>query len=540
MIFDFLLFPLFIFLMLTFGASLNYTITRLIRCDNGALGNLSIQGLFGVFFLGMLGVIANFFIPLSSALFLTILIAVMIFGLWALSHQRSLITRSELVYLTITTILLVPLVNNMEAGYDGGLYHIPHQLWIREERIIGLANFHGRFGFSSILEYVNAPLWVNNDLKLLSYSLTSVLVFFISFLASKASSTSGPTLALILGISINIALFNDYFQLTYTYTDTPAGLLFATAFIYGFWMVHTNNMISRSEWATFSLLVLFALLMKVSSATLFLWVIFVIIYLSFSKRTSAHEFFIGISIPTVLFTIWIIHNIMITGCILFPEKLSCINVLWAAESQAEWNSKWVTAWARHPSSGLYSLDDNSWLSEWWYPKYSDFLTDFIKTGALVLLLYILSSATTRFETFKGLDLRNLASALFVIIAISFWFWKAPTPRFGIGVFIIFTPVIFIFVLGRPYNHAHTIYQTRLILLLLVISILNISPWKNITIEELTTFNKLPIPASDVKNDNVFGVRPTQGNQCWSAPECSPYDRPNIQTLHGFKAFIPNR
>ena len=71
----------------------------------------------------------------------------------------------------------------MKAGYDGGLYHLPHQAIIRENKIIfGLFNLHERFGIISIYGYISSILWLKNNLLLLSYLQGFFYLFLFIFI----------------------------------------------------------------------------------------------------------------------------------------------------------------------------------------------------------------------------------------------------------------------------------------------------------------------------------------------------------------------
>ncbi|MFC1680799.1 hypothetical protein ACFL1S_03270 [Pseudomonadota bacterium] len=139
-----------------------------------------------------------------------------------------------MIYFLATALLVAPFAAQMPPGYDAGLYHLPHQLWLRSEPIvIGLANFHGRFGFGSLLEYIPAPFWINESYKLLSYFQAAFLVFFLLLLLYAAQTSRSRHLLLVLGVLLNIAVFHDYIPRIYTSSDLPAGLLFAATFVYG-------------------------------------------------------------------------------------------------------------------------------------------------------------------------------------------------------------------------------------------------------------------------------------------------------------------
>ncbi|MFV1976788.1 MAG: hypothetical protein ACC651_13640 [Candidatus Scalindua sp.] len=229
-----------------------------------------------------------------------------------------------------------------------------------------------------------------------------------------------------------------------------------------------------------------------------------------------------------------------SGCIVYPEVSTCIDVSWAAKTNAQSDSNWVTAWARHPGSGLYSLKDSSWIWNWWIPYYRDFFINIFKAGLVVIFFYIGLSVITKFRNVKLIDIRHLFSVLFLVITIAFWFRLAPSPRFGIGLFILIFPIVFIFILGKPDNQEYVKTQRIVVLLLSIIVLLRISePWRAISTMELAYFNGLSVPTPAVKKDLAFGVRPINGNQCWVSPECSPYDRTTIMNIYSYKAFLPN-
>ena len=72
----------------------------------------------------------------------------------------------------------------MKVGYDGLLYHLPHQSFIKDYKIIfGLFNLHERFGIISLYGYISSLFWVGNDLKIISY--LQGCFYFILFYSLK-------------------------------------------------------------------------------------------------------------------------------------------------------------------------------------------------------------------------------------------------------------------------------------------------------------------------------------------------------------------
>ena len=115
----FFLFNFFIFLL---GRSLsNY-----LKLHNNIV---YIDLIYGVFLLGVILFTLNFFVGLDSLLvklpiFFLILISLKNLNLNELKNYNLLL---------ILSILIFPIIIYMGPGYDGGLYHLPHQNLIKNE-----------------------------------------------------------------------------------------------------------------------------------------------------------------------------------------------------------------------------------------------------------------------------------------------------------------------------------------------------------------------------------------------------------------------
>ncbi|XCN74818.1 MAG: hypothetical protein Q3M24_08780 [Candidatus Electrothrix aestuarii] len=512
---------------------------------------IGVRGFLGLLLFGMLGVGFNFFQPLTSTVFrASIFFIALLGGIICIKNRRQL-NKIELCSFVAISCILAMLAASMRSGYDGGLYHLPHQVWLRTEPIVvGLANLHGRFGFSSLYEYMGAALWVKDNFILLSYLQASFIVFFLLFLIEQSRNAEGAHQVLLLGVVANFIVFHDYIyeekidkdlalELWYTYTDLPAGILFTVTFLYGHWLVSQKSSVQRNEWSIFSLLLLAALLLKISSVPLVLWFLFVVLYRIVSKRDNPFPVLISLVLPTGFMFVWFLKNIISTGCLLYPLSSSCIDVPWSAKINALKDAQWITAWARHPGSGLYSLQDNGWFLSWWYPHYYPFLIKLLLSGGVVGILYVGIALRSKFASVKVLDIRFWGAVGVMALSLLFWFWKAPTPRFGIGVFFLFFPVVFLFFSGYDFDLSVKInkpIQVAVIVGLLFFSFYIGTPWKKISQQNLFSFKAITVPTPKTQADVTYGVRVIGGDQCWLSPQCSPYDRPPLSSWHGVKTF----
>ena len=146
---------------------------------------LSLHLVFGLFFLGSLSFVYNFFSGISDNLFIYILSIILFFSFFFILviEKNYKIIFKYLFVISILSFLFLFYSNQLPPGYDAGLYHIPHQVFIQNEKIIlGLVNMHSRFGLSSFYNYVAAIFWRDNNFTLVSFLQATYLIIFFIFL----------------------------------------------------------------------------------------------------------------------------------------------------------------------------------------------------------------------------------------------------------------------------------------------------------------------------------------------------------------------
>lgn len=190
-----LLFSLFLIFFYCLGVSFVFFLSKINNVknrENTLVTGIGVRGFLGLLLFGMFGVAFHFFQPLTSTVFrLSIFLLALFGGIICIKNRRQL-NKIELCSFVVISCILAMLAASMRSGYDGGLYHLPHQVWLRTEPIVvGLANLHGRFGFSSLYEYMGAALWVKDNFILLSYLQASFIVFFLLFLIEQSRNAEG-------------------------------------------------------------------------------------------------------------------------------------------------------------------------------------------------------------------------------------------------------------------------------------------------------------------------------------------------------------
>lgn len=196
--FYFLVFYLLIFLV---GRSLTALCYRYILDknfkDSQKAFNLPIYyfyTLLGLFFIGNISVINNFFFKNNIFYLKVIFLLLVLFNLTERIQIR-------INFLNTLNFLIIPIIISISTltiglAYDAGLYQLNSQLWIRESSIpLGLYNLHFRYGFSSIIEYISSNFWLENRFEILHFVNISFIASFLGFLSYNLLKNKEPFLS---------------------------------------------------------------------------------------------------------------------------------------------------------------------------------------------------------------------------------------------------------------------------------------------------------------------------------------------------------
>ena len=143
----------------------------------------------GLFVVGNLTVLVNFFLPIGNIIKFVILFVILL-------NSKKLFKNfsfNKINFLNIFNTFVLSL-SSYDTGlaYDATLYHLNNQKWILDSKIvIGLSNLHDRFGYQSIIEYINVNFWLENNilyLHFVSLIILNVLFNILGFFILKGNS----------------------------------------------------------------------------------------------------------------------------------------------------------------------------------------------------------------------------------------------------------------------------------------------------------------------------------------------------------------
>lgn len=397
--------------------------------------------IYSLVILSFLALIINFIFPLN--IFINNLI--LFFGLLVLFYFKKKYFRYEyflfLILISLTVFILIAKSHIFRP--DGGLYHLPYISILNHEKIIfGLTNLHFRYGFVSIIQYSSA-IFNNTLLGSNGITLPAALIF---------SAVSLNFLFQILKYSIeknyNIHLFFLFFSLIFIYmkmgrysefgNDTPAHLLFLFLMSE---MIKNNFKHKPEKIQNFFIIAIFIFLNKL------LLIISILFPLIFVTKKNFKNIFLSkkVIFASAFLLLWILKNIIVSGCALYPIKISCVsNVEWTDKNKTQFVATeaeaWTKGWVNYKDkiSHLDYLENFNWIKTW--SKNNGY-----KTLKIIFPYFIILSLLTIFfksskkitNNYIYLKYQIIIKKIFIIysIGILIWFLKSPDYRFGASIFV---------------------------------------------------------------------------------------------------------
>ena len=433
-----ILFFIFNFLIYLIGKSL----IRLFKFSNNLI---YVDLVYGIFLIGFIAFFLNFFVSLDNLVVKLLLFIVILVSLKTIDLKDY----KEYFFILIFSILIFPIIIYMGPGYDGGLYHLPHQNFIRNEKIVfGMGNIR-RFGFGSINEYISALFWFKENFLLLKFIQGTYFLIFFSFIFESIKKKN-KDFKIILPLIFLLPLFQRYFTLAYTFTDIATIVFYTLCFVHGLRFLIINNIENsnlKRDVNTFLLLLFLTVAMKPNGSLILIYGLIIFSFILFRYRQPM-KFFLKFYWIYFIFFLWFLKNIITTGCIIYPINFSCFTFLeWSAHKNALYDYLSAKSFARQPFAGNEPLYNWNWFTDYWLNTYDKLIISYILLNVLIILNLNLVSY---FYKKKYFFLINTSVILFFFL-ISFLFQESGSVFIIQNVFIykklLFTNNYFIFVIS---------------------------------------------------------------------------------------------
>ena len=501
----------------------------------------------GIIFISFISLILNFFTPLTplinSIVYILIIIAYSI-------KKKFILNKKNINFLLISSFItfLLIIYSNVNRP-DAGLYHLPYTSIVNENKIIfGLNNLHSRFGHVSILQYLAA---INNNYFFLqngiSIPLASIVSFFYIYFfydiwkvaTKKETSNFGNffSLFILIYIAFKIARYSEFGN------DAVSHLSF-------FYLV-SCLLKSKIKEINFNKILLISVFTFINKPTLgLIFIAPIVIYFLQNNFNPKKIFYSLFSLPALLLYLWLIKNIIVSGCAIYPVKITCIeNLQWTniqqtvnanIESNA-WSKGWPDRMDKNISMEEFSKNLN-WFHAW-SKKHLKYILN-ITIPYIAILVIITLYIRIKFikivnKNNKDINVRFLLSLITSGVGTFSFLLLFPLYRYGYSYVVTLISLLFILLIKNKLAVKENILIFKFIFISCFIVIITKqgfkifnnyknTPWPNIyTLDS----NGEIYPKTKIKiSNNFFYYLADKGDQLcmYSKSPCTTYRVENLK------------
>ena len=405
----------------------------------------SLQLVYGLIIISFFALLSNFFFSLNQ-IFNSVFLIV---GLFLFIRFRKIyFNKYYFIFCLISSLFIFLLITNSHIYRpDGGLYHLPYISILNKEKIIiGISNLHFRFGHISIFQYLSAVsnnlvLGVNGIVFPVALIGVAVITNFLANIYLKFRNDEFDFHFLYI-FSILVFIFYKMNRYSEYGNDAPAHFLM---FLLISELIKNSKNIKMDSISNYLLIAVFIVMNKIILIASIIFPFVHFIKKNFTiKFVSKKNFFI-----LVFIFLWSLKNILVSGCALYPLKVTCINNLkWINLEKAEKvsieNEAWAKGWPDFRSNKInISQKEYSekfyWLSTWLKNHFIIIAKILIP---YLLLLIIFTFLNKKEKKYIKDEIIIRALIILSFIGIFIWFVKVPAFRYGYSYIIIFIALLF--------------------------------------------------------------------------------------------------
>ncbi|WP_440929829.1 LIC_10190 family membrane protein [Candidatus Pelagibacter sp.] len=509
--------------------------------------NFFLEIFLGFIIISLIITIIHFFFKIN----LLIAFLIFSFGLLIFFIKKKLsflkIFKIERIYYLIIILLLIPIFISQKYHEDFGYYHLPYALSFIEEKII--------FGFANIDKpYVYNSIWLNlysifflSDKNFDFLTLPSFLLFlsFILFSFNKLFLNNEKKSS---DYFLLITLF--YFILKFTRisefgVDLPA-VIFSILTIYFFLRFSETNL--KDERGEYFFLItifsIFSILIKLSTIPIIFLTIY--LYLKYFRDLKFCIFKLKFFFIYFLSITFFIQQFIYTGCILFPNDFTCLNVSWFNRDNIDLSRELELTNKSYSIAKDYFtpeeyLKNLNWFSFWLKRSIIE-ISEHLLTIILPIILFLYFHKNKIDQNYVLKDKSGLY--IFFIFGLLFWLNYSPVYRFAIHLFITLIFILIINILMKK-NFSKKIFLVFVMFFIFFSfskNIIRLNKVENVFfgIQKMNNeyiLNKkninqpVKIYMPDVKKNTLLNGY--QGISCWNIPFICSYNKLDIQEKNGY-------
>lgn len=413
----------------------------------------------------------NFFLPLKYFSY-TLIICGIIISIYFFCFKK--IKVKNLSSFLLIVFFLVYISSHQSPNIDSEVYHLQIINKAFTQKIIfGIANVEEKYGMVSIwqifLALFNYEIY---NFKIIYYvNLIIFSVFFNEAYIQIYKKNKLSKIFLILAASFILVFslihpFNNGIILNHlgsVEVDLLGGFLFILCIYLGL------SLLENYSFNKFNILFILTAIVVLSKPSYLILIIYPLIITLLIKK----NFLILTNfILVILSFFYLSRGFIISGCLVFPFALSCIDTFWSLDIESvQKYENIILGFARDKlryTDFVYVINSYDWVLPW-------FKNYFLKTSLLQIhILCIFGSLIIiifqKFKNRKFLDLNLYLILCFLLGCFLFWL-RAPEVRFGFGTIIslsILIPSLFIYFQLKNFEFNNKYFQIILIIPLFLI------------------------------------------------------------------------
>jgi hypothetical protein len=520
----------------------------------GARPGASDQALLGMFMLTLLALTVNYFFPLTKASGLLAIGGGIVLAVWPGESKppSKIFLRTVIVFAGYFAFRII----KYSASYDAGLYHVPYLNWMAQFPLpIGLAHLEDRLGFNSAWLAFHAAMrlpyvgWSTlSVVECVAWTLGACAVVEGALCRWRRFPPIHQALALAVGVLFLLYALRWGARVVSSTDNAPNIMALLTALYFVECSAHLKAQERSDAMRALLLLVICASLAiagKLSMAPIALFVLAAVFFAT-KGPTMLRDTWIPVAAGALFTGIWILRNVLLTGCLAFPVAGTCIDGLtWGmgadrTAAQAATISDW--AFGRLSGEVLRDLPPHPLVPRW----VQEVLTHKIGIYLLVLLLvgmWVMVRVTWRRAGALAPAIAALRSSEHLLLTgtallgIGLWAATAPHIRFSwsfllLSIVPIYTTVFAAVDGGRLVHAGERALKRKPVQWTLAGVVVALVAVRVVQYPQRIEILTLPVveyrtvkSATSVQHINM----PEEGDQCWDTPlPCTPYSRPGLQ------------
>ena len=406
---------------------------------------LKTEDYFYVFFTGLISLsftslLLNFFFKLSPS-FNSIIYILVIILFFIKTKFTSKLNKRIIVFLFISSIctFLLIVYSNVNRP-DAGLYHLPYISLLNENKIIlGISNIHSRFAHISVLQYLSALnynlLFLENGISIPLASIVSFFyIYFFNDILRVVTKKDEITYSKIFSLFITIYISYKINRYSGFGNDAIAHLSFFYLISY---FIKSN--LENIDLRKLTIISVFIFINKPMLGLVFFIPLFVII----TNKDNRIKMLLltTFSFPTLFLFLWLLKNIFISGCMIYPLKMTCIDSLeWTNSSKiaedkmigSAWSKAWPDRLDKKISMSEYNKNFN-WIKSWSKTHLKHIIkivTPFLFIVVLITFYFKFHSNNTNEDDNKNFRLKINFLIIFCLFGLICFFMIFPIYRYG--------------------------------------------------------------------------------------------------------------